>query len=277
MMGRWGAVLLLMSAGAAQAQADPAWTQSSPPRATAVEKDWGPWLGPWRKQLAGKMMEDFGEQYIYADLNAKLPPPAPGEQRVVFLGDSITDKWNLADYFPGRPYINRGIGSQVTPQLVARFHADVIALAPAAVVILAGVNDVQGALQVETPAQIEANYEAMAEMAHAHGVKVIFASILPVNNYTPNAATVLAERKPELLRELNQWLKAYARRDGDGFIDYYSAMVDERGLARAGLVSDGIHPTPEGYRIMAPIAEAEIRRVLGHGPSRRPRKRSGDE
>lgn len=261
-MRGWVAVLLLMFAGA-RAEADPAWTRSSPPRTTATQKDWGPWLGPWRQKLAGKMMEDFGEQYVYADLNARLAPPAPGEKRVVFLGDSITDLWNLAAYFPGRPYINRGIGSQVTPQLAARFHADVIALEPAAVVILAGVNDVQGVLQVETPAQIEANYEAMAEMAHAHGVKVIFASILPVNNYTPNAATVLTDRKPELLRELNRWLKDYARRDGDGYIDYYSAMVDARGLARAGLVSDGIHPTPEGYRIMAPIAEAEIRRVLG--------------
>lgn len=266
MMGRWVAVLLLMfaSAGAsAGAQADPAWTQSSPPRQAAIEKDWGPWLGPWRQKLAGKLMEDFGEQYIYAGLNARLAPPAPGEKRVVFLGDSITDLWNLAAYFPGRPYINRGIGGQVTLQLVARFHADVIALKPAAVVILAGVNDVQGVLQVETPAQIEANYEAMAEMAHAHGVKVIFASILPVNNYTPNAATVLADRKPERLRELNRWLQDFARRDGDGYIDYYSAMVDAHGLARAGLVSDGIHPTPEGYKIMAPIAEAEIRRVLG--------------
>jgi lysophospholipase L1-like esterase len=269
-MSRWLALLLLMSVGAnaqaqtqTQTQAAPEWTQSSPPRATAVEKDWGRWLGPWRQQLAGKMMEDFGEQYIYADLDARLPPPAPGEKRVVFLGDSITDLWNLAAYFPGRPYVNRGIGGEVTPQLVARFHADVIALKPAAVVILAGVNDVTGVLQVETPAQIEANYEAMAEMAHAHGVKVIFASILPVNNYTPNAATVLTDRKPALLRELNQWLKAYAQRHGDGYIDYYSAMIDAHGLARAGLVKDGIHPTPEGYQIMAPIAEAEIRRVLG--------------
>jgi lysophospholipase L1-like esterase len=261
-IGGWGAAALLMFAGG-EVRAAPAWTQSSPPRQAAAEKDWGPWVGPWRRKLAAKMMEDFGEQYVYADLDARLAPPAPGEKRVVFLGDSITDLWDLAAYFPGRPYINRGVGAQVTPQLVARFHADVIALKPAAVVILAGVNDVQNVLQVETPAQIETNYEAMAEMAHAHGVKVIFASILPVNNYTPNAATVVADRKPELLRELNRWLRAYAARDGDGYIDYYSAMVDAHGLARAGLVKDGIHPTPEGYRIMAPIAEAEIRRVLG--------------
>ena len=99
--------------------------------------------------VAGRMMQDFGEQYLYADLDARLAPPAPGEKRVVFLGDSITDLWNLAAYFPSRPYVNRGIGGQVTPQLVARFHADVIALKPSAVVILAGVNDVQDVLQVE--------------------------------------------------------------------------------------------------------------------------------
>ncbi|MGN6375901.1 MAG: hypothetical protein ACTHMG_10130, partial [Sphingomonas sp.] len=120
--GRWLAWMaaLVLSPGMALAQDG---YQSSPPRQTAVkERDWGPWLGPFRQSLIPKLMQDFGEQYLYAPADRALPPPAAGEQRVVFMGDSITDRWNLARYFPGQPYINRGIGSQITPQMVLRFH-----------------------------------------------------------------------------------------------------------------------------------------------------------
>jgi hypothetical protein len=132
--------------------------QSSPERRTITEKhDWGPWAGPFREKLVPSLMLDFGERYLYAPANAALPPPAPGERRVVFMGDSITDIWNLAASFPGRPYINRGIGSQVTAQMLVRFNQDVVALQPAAVVILGGVNDVTGFLQLETADGIVSN------------------------------------------------------------------------------------------------------------------------
>jgi lysophospholipase L1-like esterase len=237
--------------------------QNSPPRqAAAPARDWGPWLGPWRAGIGAKMLEDFGEQYIYAPLNAALPPPSPDAPRVVFLGDSITDKWNLAAYFPGKPYVNRGIGGQVTPQMVVRFHADVVALKPAAVVILGGVNDVQGVLQVESEPQIEANYAAMAEMAQANGIRPIFTAILPVNNYAEAARSVLDERKPAELDRINAWLKAYCAAHDYGFIDYGPALRDDKGLMRADYSTDGVHPTPAAYAVMAPIAEKVIEQVL---------------
>ncbi|HEU4959572.1 MAG TPA: SGNH/GDSL hydrolase family protein [Sphingomonas sp.] len=259
-----GVLVASTAAGAQEAS-----YQSSPPRHQVAERDWGPWLGPFRKTLVPSLMRDFGEHYLYADANRRLPPPAAGEKRVVFLGDSITDRWNLARSFPGRPYINRGIGSQVTPQMVLRFHQDVIALRPAVVVILAGVNDVQGFLQQETAEQIEANFEAMAEMARAHGIRVVIGSTLPVNNYTEAARNVVAERHPDELRAINRWLRGYCRRTGCTYADYYAAMVDDRGLMRKELTADGVHPNAEGYALMAPIARRAIGEALnGTGRAR---------
>jgi len=265
---RWWHLLLLAAplapAAAQESQPAPSY-QSSPERRTVAEKEWGPWLGPFRATLIPSLMQDFGERYLYAPANKALAPPHPGEQRVVFLGDSITDKWNLARSFPGKPYVNRGIGSQVTAQLVLRFHPDVIDLHPAAVVILAGVNDVQGFLQQETPDQIEAHYQAMAEMADAHGIKVVFGSLLPVHNYTEQARGVVAERKPEELRALNRWLRRFCRAHGYVYADYYAALVDPRGLLRRDLSADGVHPLAAGYGRMAPVAEAAIDAAL-HAP-----------
>jgi lysophospholipase L1-like esterase len=236
--------------------------QSSPARRTVAGKDWGPWLGPFRAQLVPSLMQDFGEKYLYAAADTALPAPAPGERRVVFLGDSITDRWELARFFPGKAYVNRGIGSQVTAQMVLRFHQDVVDLHPAAVVILAGVNDVQGFLQQDSETQIEQNYEAMADMADRHHIRIVFSSILPVNNYEAKADKVLAERHPDELRALNAWLKRFCAARGYQYADYYTAMVDPDGLMRRGLTDDGIHPLDGGYAIMAPIAEAAIGRAL---------------
>ena len=236
--------------------------QSSPERHIVVEKDWGPWLGPFRARLVPSLMQDFGERYLYAPANRALPPPRSGERRVVFIGDSITDLWDLSKSFPGKPYVNRGIGSQVTAQMLLRFHQDVIALRPAAVVILAGVNDLHGVLQLETAEQIEANYEAMADLADRHGIRVVFGSILPINNYTDNARDMLKERDPVVLRALNAWLKAFCRRRGYAFADYYPALADERGLLQRDLTRDGIHPLAPGYARMTPIAQAAIDRAI---------------
>jgi len=236
--------------------------QSSPPRRTIAEKDWGPWLGPFRAQLVPSLMQDFGEKYLYAAADKALPAPAADERRVVFLGDSITDRWELARSFPGKPYVNRGIGSQVTAQMLLRFHQDVVELKPSVVVILAGVNDVQGFLQQDSEAQIEQNYEAMADIADRHHIRIVFSSILPVNNYEAKADKVLAERHPDELRALNAWLKQFCAARGYAYADYYAAMVDGSGLMRRGLTDDGIHPLDGGYALMAPIAEAAIERAL---------------
>ena len=237
---------------------EPTHYQSSPERRTVVEKDWGQWLGPFRQKLEPSLMEDFGERYLYASADAALPPPAPGEKRVVFIGDSITDLWNLATYFPGRPFINRGIGSQVTAQMLLRFQQDVVALHPKAVVILGGVNDVQGFMQQETPEGIIGNVEAMADIADAHGIKVVLCSILPVNDYTPQAQDVLKQRHPELLRQLNARLRALAEARGYAYADYDAVLQDSHGLMAAPYTRDGIHPTAAGYARMVPVLTAAI-------------------
>ena len=236
--------------------------QSSSPRQPAIEKDWGQWLGPYRAGIVAKMGEDFGEQYIYAAQNAALAAPAAAEQRVVFIGDSITDRWNLAKFFPGKPHVNRGIGGQVSPQMLVRFHADVVALKPKAVVILAGINDIQGVLQVESEAQIAVNYQAMAEIAVANGIKPIFTLLMPVNNYTPNAITMLEDRKPERAAWLNAWLSGFCKAHSYGLIDYGPLLRDEKGLLKAEYTSDGIHPNDTAYAIMAPVAELAIEAAL---------------
>lgn len=253
-------LLALLLAGAADPETP---YRASPERRTVEDaRDWGRWLGPFRARLVPSLMQDFGERYLYAPANAALPPPRKGEQRVVFLGDSITDGWDLAKSFPGKPYVNRGIGSQVTAQMLVRFEQDVVALHPRAVVILGGVNDVTGFLQVESAESIVANIEAMADIAQAHGIAVVLCSILPVNNYTEAARNVVAERKPEELRTINAALRALAQRRHFAFADYAAVLADDRGLLRAPFTRDGVHPLAEGYARMAPVAARAIATAL---------------
>lgn len=241
---------------------EPQHYQSSPERRTVVDtRDWGPWAGPFREKLVPSMMQDFGERYLYASANAALPPPARNEQRVVFIGDSITDLWDLARYFPGKPYVNRGIGSQVTAQMLVRFQQDVVALKPRAVVILGGVNDVSGFLQIEDEDGIVANIESMADIAERHGLRVVLCSILPVTN-TPTAGHVIEERKPETLRRINRRLETLAQARGFAFANYAPALADGQGLLEQSLTSDGVHPLAAGYTRMAPIVQAAIASAL---------------
>ena len=249
--------------GLAAAAAEPPRYQSSPQRRTFTDaRSYGEWEDAYLAKLWSAMKQDFGERYLYADADKALPPPRPGEQRVIFIGDSITDLWDLARFFPGKPYINRGIGGQVTAQMVLRFQQDVVALRPAAVVILAGINDLHGALQRESDEGIEANWTAMADMAEAHHIKVVFASITPVNNYTDNARFMLADRDPRRIRRLNARLADFCRKRGYPFADYYKVMIDKNGLLRADLTRDGLHPLAQGYTLMAPVAEAALERAL---------------
>lgn len=194
----------------------------------------------------------------YAEDNQKLRAPSPGQPRVVFYGDSITDFWRLNEYFPGKDYVNRGISGQVTSEMLGRFKADVLDLRPQSVLILAGTND----LARGTPASaITNNYTMMAELAKLHGVKVVFASVLPVSDYHKNENPDWERtrfRPPASIIELNAWLKKYCAANGYAYLDYYSAMTDSAGLLRADLADDGLHPNAAGYRIMAPLAQAAL-------------------
>jgi lysophospholipase L1-like esterase len=212
---------------------------------------------------------DFAGFYRYAEANAALAAPKPNEDRVVFFGDSITDNWSKPDYggfFPGKPYVNRGIGGQTTAQMLLRLRADVLELGPKAVVILAGTNDVAGNAGPVTPAQIKDNLASMAELAKAHGVRVVLASLLPVSDDKKDAngqpVTRTRQRPPATLRELNAWLSSYAKQNGHVYLDYFSATADAGGLLRAELNDDGLHPNAKGYAVMAPLAEKAIAEAL---------------
>jgi lysophospholipase L1-like esterase len=215
----------------------------------------------YREGNARMLMNDFGQLARYHDDDGKLGAPAAGEQRVVFFGDSITDIWKLDESFPGRHYINRGIGGQTTPQMLVRFRPDVIDLKPAVVVVLAGTNDIAGNTGDETLEQIEGDYATMAELAKVHRIRLVFASVMPINNYNPRALSFFLQRSPEKILQLNAWLKKYCADNGLVYLDYFSAMVDGRGMLRAGLTEDGLHPNGAGFAVMAPLAEAAIEKA----------------
>jgi len=219
-------------------------------------------LERWRASRIGIFMNDFGELARYRDEDARLKLPAPGEDRVVFLGDSITDLWRLPGYFPGKPYINRGISGQTTPQMLVRFRQDVIALRPKVVVILAGTNDIAGNTGPMRLEDIEANYASMIDLAAANRIKPILSSVLPVNNYTPQAQEFFAARSPEKILQLNQWLSSYCPAHGCIYLDYFSSLVDAHGLLQKDLADDGLHPNAQGYKVMARLAEAAIDKAL---------------
>jgi lysophospholipase L1-like esterase len=219
-------------------------------------------LDQYRASRIAIFVNDYGELARYRDANAALKTPAPAEERVVFFGDSITDIWKLDQSFPDKPYINRGIGGQTTSQMLVRFRQDVVDVQPKAVVILAGTNDIAGNTGPISNQDIEANLASMAESARAHGVRVIVSSILPVNNYTPEAQDFFAQRPPARILALNSWLKDYCAKNDLTYLDYFSAMVDSKGLLQRELANDGLHPNKAGFAVMAPLAENAIERTL---------------
>lgn len=223
-------------------------------------------LDQYRASRIAVFTDDFGQLTRYRDANAGLKPLASGENRVVFFGDSITDIWKLDESFPGKPYINRGISGQTTPQLLVRFRPDVIDLHPKVVIILAGTNDIAGNTGPETLEQIEGNYASIAELARAHDIKVIYSSILPVHQYTEKAGDMFTQRPPEKILALNKWLKTYCASTGCLYLDYFSAVVDDKGYMKKELADDGLHPNAAGYKIMVPLAEAAIEKALAGKP-----------
>ena len=252
---RWSGLLLLTATTAAFAQT----ASKDPATATTTAK------APAGARSTGT---DFANLAHYRVANAALAVPAPGERRVVFMGDSITDGWGrwkgTGDFFPGKPYVNRGISGQTTPQMLVRFEQDVVHLYPAAVVILAGTNDTAGNTGPTTPEMIEDNLAAMAGIAKAEGIAVVLASITPAFRYP---------WKPEIepvapIKTVNNWMRQFCRRTGCTYLEFYSAMADDKGALLPEMTSDGVHPLAKGYAMMAPLAEAAIANALARAAGR---------
>jgi lysophospholipase L1-like esterase len=242
-----------LAAGSSLARAQPPaspepWTIPAPPTGSPADElrihtDWA--------QL---------QQYREDDLRVRQLPAA--ERHVVFLGDSITRGWQVfhPEFFTANGFVDRGISGQTTPQMLARMFEDVIGLKPAAVLIFAGTNDIARNTGIETAAMVEENFQAMTELAQAHGIKAILCAITPVADYGPRRMT--DGRPPADIQKLNAWLKQYASQAHAIYADYYAAVVDDKGLLREGLSRDGLHPNDKGYELLAPVAAAAIQQAL---------------
>ena len=199
----------------------------------------------------------------YSEANGIDGEAAASVQRVVFLGDSITDGWQLNQYFPGKPYLNRGISGQITGQMLGRLKADVLDRKPAAMAFLGGTNDLARGVPVNA---IQNNIAMIADLAAAHNVSPVLASILPVSDYHADKDSRFRrtpDRRPDDILAVNTWLRRFCETRGYVYLDYYTATVDEKGMLRAELADDGLHPNAEGYKIMAPLAEQAIQKALG--------------
>ncbi len=205
-------------------------------------------------------LADWPQLDRYRADNAKLGPPAAGERRVVFLGDSITDFWGRGrgKFFPGKPWINRGISGQTTPQMLVRFHQDVLALHPEAVVILAGINDIAGNTGTESLNAIEDNFRSMVMLAKAAHVRVVLSSVLPAARFPWHPGI---DPRDEVAA-LNTWLQGYAAEQQLVYLNYFPALAGpDRGM-RPEFAQDGIHPTDAGYAVMEPLAQAAVGKAL---------------
>jgi lysophospholipase L1-like esterase len=214
------------------------------------------------------MVKDFPKLARFAAANAALAPAARGQRRVVFFGDSITDNWSKPSYggfFPGKPYVNRGIGGQTTGQMLLRFRPDVLALQPRAVVILAGTNDLSGNTGPVSPETIENNLANMIELARAHKIGVAVASLLPVCDCKsgPDGKPIprTQDRPPASILALNRRLRALASKHKIAYLDYFAAVVDGKGALKAELTDDGLHPNAAGYAVMRPLVEKVIAQI----------------
>ncbi len=205
-------------------------------------------------------LQDWNQLGRYHADDARLIAAGAVKGRVVFMGDSITDGWELAKYFPGKPYVNRGISGQTTPQMLVRMYPDVIRLEPAAIIILAGTNDIARNTGPETLQMVEDNFRGMCELAGRHDIKVVLCLLTPVSDYTKYKQT--SHRPPSDILQLNDWLRSFAAEMHAQVADYYSALVDGRGMLKEGFSDDGLHPNARGYELMAPVAEAAIEKAL---------------
>jgi lysophospholipase L1-like esterase len=271
-------ILMAMTAGSIRLSAQLV-DEYNPPRANCC-------LVMSARNLADQL-QDWNQLGRYHKSNQELLGQNVPENRVVFMGDSITDLWKLDQYFPGKPYVNRGIGGQTTPQMLVRMYPDVIDLKPRVMVLLAGTNDIAHNTGPETAEMIEENIMAMTELAQQHGIKVILCSITPISDYPylkqqsefaknppppssgpppfggPMLRMKMTEgRPPADILKLNTWLKNYATQVHATYVDYFGALVDEKGWLKEGVSNDGLHPNPDGYKLMAPIVEAALQQAL---------------
>jgi acyl-CoA thioesterase-1 len=262
------AIGLLLAAVADAQLAD----EFAPPRANCC-------LATTAKGLADQL-QDWNQLGRYHRANEQLKTQPADPKRVVFMGDSITDLWRLEEYFPGKPYVNRGIGGQTTPQMLVRMYPDVIELKPAAMVLLAGTNDIARNTGPMTAEMIQQNIMAMTELAQRHGINVILCSVLPVSDYPflrqqsgpaappagPGAGAprvrMTEGRPPADILKLNQWLRDYASRTNAIYVDYFSAVADEKGWLTDAYSGDGLHPNAQGYKVMAPLVAAAIQKAV---------------
>lgn len=222
-------------------------------------------LTPYQKSQLERAFNDWPFLAKYRDADKELP--APGEVRVVFMGDSITEGWGMkatatspgrGEFFPGKPYINRGISGQTTPQMLVRFRQDVIALKPKLVVLLAGTNDIAENTGKETLEEIGNNIASMSDLARANGIRMVLCSVLPASEFHWHKGLEPAPK----IKALNAWIKEYAAKNGLVYVDYYSPMANDEGGLKAELSPDGVHPNKAGYELMAPLAEAGIAEAL---------------
>jgi len=206
------------------------------------------------------LLVDWAGLTRYGSENAEIRPPKPGENRVVFLGDQITEMWNTGEggFFPGKPYLNRGIHDQTTPQILVRFRQDVILLGPKVVVILAGTNDLAGATGPATEGTMAENFMSMVELAKVNGIRVVLASVTPVCDCFKNQTALRPQGK---IISLNGWIRDYAERSGSVYLNYYSALADGRNFKKE-LTSDGLLPNAAGYAVMAPLADRAVAEAL---------------
>jgi lysophospholipase L1-like esterase len=202
------------------------------------------------------VLADWAGLNHYGSDDSEVKPPKPGEERVVFLGDEVTENWS--PFFPGKPYINRGIAHQITPQLLVRFRQDVIALKPRVVVIQAGGNDVAGRMGGGTEEMMADQVTSMVELAKVNGIRVVLASLTPVCDCYGKQ---MRRRQPGRLTAMNDWLKEYAEKSGCVYVDYYSAL-STGGEMKKEYTDDGVLPNEKGYAVMAPLTEKAISKVL---------------
>jgi lysophospholipase L1-like esterase len=258
------AVLLCCGLAFAQATAPstPAQAPKTPEQPSATDQ-----LTPYQKSQLERAFNDWPGLSRYRDADKQLPPPAAGEVRVVFMGDSITEGWGMkatatspgrGEFFPGKPYINRGISGQTTPQMLVRFRQDVIALKPKVVVMLAGTNDIAENTGKETLEEIGNNIASMSDLARANGIRVVLCSVLPASDFHWHPGLEPAPK----IRALNAWIREYAAKNGLVYVDYYSPMANVEGGLKAELSPDGVHPNKDGYDLMGPLAEAGIAEAL---------------
>lgn len=211
--------------------------------------------------MGGKIQaQDWANLNKYQKENATLQPLEPGQKRIAFMGDSITEFWSVTspEFFAGKPYINRGISGQTTPQMLIRFRPDVIALKPAVVVIMAGINDIAGNTGPSTLEMITDNIFSMAELAKANYIKVILCSVLPAYDFPWNKGSFPSEK----IVKLNKMIKKYADANEILYLDYYSAMVNNQKGLSVIYSEDGVHPNKTGYEVMNPLVEKTIAKVL---------------